>query len=255
VGAAAAVAIAGAAWRARALSPRGAATAAVVGTLCVAAGWAWGALLIAFFVVSTALSHFRRHEKAGRTGAIVAKGGARDARQVLANGGFFTLAAVGSLVAPSVLGGTAAGAGARAAATADTWGTEIGTLSRRPPRLVTTGAAVPAGTSGAVTAAGSFGSVAGALFIAALAGGVGWGTAAVTAALVGGVVGSAADTLLGATVQARRRCPRCDAPTERPVHGCGTATDVVGGIPWFDNDGVNLASGLLGLVVGAACAV
>ena len=241
--------------RAHALSPSGAVAAVAVGTLCVAAGWSWGALLIAFFVVSTALSRFGRAEKAARTAGIVAKGGARDARQVLANGGFFTLAAVGSLVAPAALAAAAAGAGALAAATADTWGTEVGTLARRPPRLVTTGRPVAPGTSGAVTLGGTVASVAGALLVAALAALAGWGAGAALGAFAGGLAGAAADTVLGATLQARRHCPRCDSPTERTIHGCGAPTRLVGGLPWFDNDGVNLASGLLGVAVGAACAV
>jgi uncharacterized protein (TIGR00297 family) len=250
---AAATLIAAGARRARSLSASGSAAAIVVGTLCVAAGWWWGALLIAFFVVATALSRFRHREKERRTGAVVAKGGERDARQVLANGGFFTIAAIGSLLAPSPLW-HAAGAGALAAATADTWGTELGTLSSRAPRMVTSGRAVAAGTSGAITVVGTVASVAGALFVAALALLAGWGSGAAWAALLGGVAGSAADTLLGATLQARRHCARCDAPTERLVHGCGEATRHVGGAAWLDNDGVNLASGLLGLLIGAACA-
>jgi uncharacterized membrane protein len=96
--------------------------------------------------------------------------------------------------------------------------------------------------------------VAGALFIAALAAAVGWGGAAARAAVVGGIAGSAADTLLGATLQTRRWCPRCDAATERAVHACGEPTRVVGGVRWFDNDAVNLASGLLGMAAGALCA-
>ena len=250
-----AVGIAASARRADALSTSGAAAAVAVGTACVAAGWSWGALLIAFFVVSTALSRLGRAEKAARTAGVVAKGGARDARQVLANGGFFTLAAVGSLVAPGALPWTAAGAGALAAATADTWGTEVGTLVRQPPRLVTTGRPVAPGTSGAVTTAGTLASVAGALFVAGLAAVAGWGAPAALGALAGGLAGAAADTVLGATLQARRHCPRCDAPTERLRHACGEPTRLAGGLPWFDNDGVNLASGLLGLAAGAACAV
>jgi uncharacterized protein (TIGR00297 family) len=253
-GLAAATLIAGAAWRARSLSAHGAVAAVVVGTVCVAAGWSWGALLIAFFVTATALSRVRRREKERRTGGVVAKGGERDARQVLANGGLFTLAALGSLLAPSPLWG-AAGAGAIAAATADTWATEIGTLSRRPPWMITTGRPAAPGTSGAVTVLGTVASVGGALFVAVLALAAGWGAPAALGAVLGGVAGSAADTLLGATLQARRWCDHCDAPTERLVHACGVATRPAGGVAWLDNDGVNLASGVLGLAIGAACAV
>jgi uncharacterized protein (TIGR00297 family) len=228
--------------------------AVVVGTLCVAGGWWWGALLVAFFVVSTALSRYRRQEKAARTGSVVAKAGARDARQVLANGGLYTLAAIGSLVAPGALW-TAAGAGALAAATADTWGTEIGTLSRRPPRMVGSWRPVAPGSSGAVTVAGTLASVAGALFVGGLVALAGWGPPAVRGALLGGIVGAAADTVLGAALQARRWCPHCDAPTERALHSCGTPTRLAGGVAWLDNDGVNTASGVLGMLVGAACAL
>lgn len=211
-------------------------------------------LLVAFFVASTALSRYRRAEKAARTGGVVAKAGARDARQVLANGGLYTLAALGSLLAPAPVW-VAAGAGALAAATADTWGTEIGTLSRRAPRMVGSWRPAAPGSSGAVTVAGTAASVAGALFVAVLAALVGWGPGAVRGAILGGAVGAAADTVLGATLQARRWCPRCDAPTERPLHSCGTATRPAGGAFWLDNDGVNAASGVLGMLAGAACAV
>ena len=56
VGGLLAVSVALAARRTRTLSTTGAITAAVVGTLSVAAGWSWGALLLTFFVTATALS-------------------------------------------------------------------------------------------------------------------------------------------------------------------------------------------------------
>ncbi|OYV65578.1 MAG: hypothetical protein B7Z72_12170, partial [Gemmatimonadetes bacterium 21-71-4] len=59
-GLAVALLIAGAARRTRALSPSGAVAAALVGTAAVAAGWDWGALLVAFFLTSTLLSRVRR---------------------------------------------------------------------------------------------------------------------------------------------------------------------------------------------------
>jgi uncharacterized membrane protein len=75
------------------------------------------------------------------------------------------------------------------------------------------------------------------------------------AAALGGIAGSTLDSLLGATVQARRWCDRCRAPTERGTHACGSPTRVVGGFAWLDNDGVNAistaAGGLVGLLVAA----
>src|SRR5258705_4914502 len=87
IGLLATVAIALAARRARSLSRSGALAAVVVGTAAVAAGWGWGALLFLYFVLSTLLSRAGAAEKAARTAGIVEKGGARDATQVIANGG------------------------------------------------------------------------------------------------------------------------------------------------------------------------
>ena len=63
--------------------------------------------------------------------------------------------------------------GALVAANADTWATELGVLSRSPPRLVTTLRQVAPGTSGAVSGVGMLAATAGAAFVglvAALAG-------------------------------------------------------------------------------------
>src|SRR4051794_41739968 len=84
----AAAAIATAARRRRALTADGAAAATVVGTIVAArGGLPAAAALIAFFVTSSALSRFKEREKARRGVLAQAKGGERDAWQVLANGG------------------------------------------------------------------------------------------------------------------------------------------------------------------------
>ena len=245
--------IALAAWRAGALARSGALAAAAVGTVAIAAGWSWGIVLIAFFVTSSALSRWRGAVKAARVSAIVEKGGARDAVQVVANGGVFAAAALGWLALPGA-GWMAAGAGALAAAAADTWSTEIGTLAGRDPRHITTGRRVPAGSSGAVSAAGLLAMLAGALFIAGVTLAVGWPARVAAAAAAGGVAGALADSLAGALWQDRRRCPRCDAATERAVHGCGTRTEHAGGVAWLDNDGVNLLAGIVGAAVALLAA-
>jgi uncharacterized protein (TIGR00297 family) len=238
--------------RAGSLSTSGAAAATVVGTAAVAAGWPWGVLLVLYFVVASLLSRSGHAEKARRTDAVVAKGGTRDATQVLANGGVFALCALTTLVAEPgaarVL--AAAAAGALAAANADTWATEVGTLLGGRPRALLTLRRVPYGTSGAVSAVGSVAMLAGALFIALAARMLGL-TDALAAVGFGGAAGAIADSLLGATLQERRWCEACGLATERRQHDCGAPTRFAGGLAVVDNDAVNLLATIVGAAVAA----
>ena len=233
------------AWRSRSLSASGAVAAVAVGTVCAAAGASWAAMVIAFFLSSTALGRIRSDARARRIGGIVAKGGPRDALQVLANGGVFTAAALGHLLSPSILW-LAFGGGALAAAASDTWATEIGSLARQTPRDILTWRPVAPGTSGGVTAIGTLASLVGAAFLGIIALAGAWPAGVVAALVGGGVAGGLADSILGASVQVRRWCDRCETGTEQPVHRCGTPTRISGGVHWIDNDTVNLLSVLAG---------
>jgi uncharacterized protein (TIGR00297 family) len=242
-----AVAVTFLAHRARALTGSGAVAGAVVGTIAVAAGWSWGILLLLFFVSSSALSKLGQRKKAELAGPVIQQGGDRNARQVLANGGVYALAALGSLAFPSPLW-YATAIGALAASAADTWATEIGTLFGGQPISITSGKAVPPGTSGGVTFVGTMAAVAGAAFIAAGATLANWPVPFAAVAL-GGIAGAQADSLLGATLQARRWCEVCAKSTERLVHSCGAPTLHSGGVAGFDNDAVNVACSCVGALV------
>lgn len=215
------------------LTPDGVAAALGVGLLVTwRFSWAGLALLGACLISGSLLSQFAER-RAPR----------RNARQVIANGGVAALAAC--------LGSLPAAAGALAAATADTWATEIGAFSPFPPRLIATGERVARGTSGGVTALGTLGGVAGAIVMGVLTRGVaprghGPGVLAVTGA---GVAGLVLDSLLGATLQGRYLCPGCDARFERGNTVCHEAVRLVGGWRWLDNDAVNLTATLCGAVV------
>jgi uncharacterized protein (TIGR00297 family) len=250
-------------YRAGALSGSGAVAGCIVGgTVFGFGGSAWAILLIIFFVSSSALSFFKASDARKRAAAqTFEKGGRRDAAQVLANGGVGALIAFLSWLAPQsvYLALFAAYAGTLAAATADTWATEVGVLSKRRPRLITTGRPVPPGTSGGVTWLGSTASFAGALFLGLCAALVGVLTLAplsatqpfviLLAASAGGVAGSLVDSLLGATVQAAYWCPQCQQATESSRHRCGTESELVRGLPQVNNDIVNLLATLLGALV------
>jgi uncharacterized protein (TIGR00297 family) len=218
------------------------------------AGWSWGILLIVYFVASTLLSRFRRADKTSRTRGRLEKPGARDVVQVASNGGWFVLAAGLYWIEPQALW-QSVGAGALAASTADTWATELGSLARTPPRSILSGEVVYHGTSGGVTLPGVLASAAGALFVAGIVAAVRWPSAAVWAAIVGGILGSVIDSLLGAAAQARFWCASCGMDTERSVHDCGMVTALRGGVRWLNNDGVNALATASGAAVGVALAL
>jgi len=236
------------AWRARALTPSGALAAALVGTAVFGSGgWRNAAVLLAFFLSSTGLSHLGRATK--KKLLDLGKTGPRDAAQVVANGG---IAAVCALIGA---GGnslwTVAFAGAFAAAAADTWGTEIGTLGKGAPRSILSGKRVEAGLSGAITVRGVLAELCGAFFIA----GVAWAARASPAFLavaIGGFCGALADSLLGASLQALRYCRGCARYCETDPHRCGADTTLVRGAAWMGNDAVNFVSTAVGAAVAAA---
>lgn len=219
------------------LTLAGATGAGIIGTAVVGAGGpAWAVPLVVFFLTSSLLTRLGRRLKT-EAEAEYQKSGARDLGQVLANGG---LAALLALAAPwSSLDLFPPFLALLAAVTADTWATEIGGLSKTPPLLITSLRQVTPGTSGGVTPLGLMASAAGGTLIG-LTGGL------PLTGLVGGLIGSLADSLLGATLQARYLCPACQKATERRVHKCGSRTIKTGGIPWLDNDLVNVASSVFG---------
>ena len=249
-GLALAAAISVLAWRARSLTRGGALTATTIGTLAVATGWNWGVLLILYFISSSALSRVGRARKDRRTASVVAKAGERDAVQVLANGAVFGAAALMMLIAPHAYW-IALGAGSLATSAADTWATEIGTLSRRDPRFVLDGRRVPAGTSGAISLEGTLAMFAGAAFIGMMMIVLGWTFPLAIRVAFAGVFGAIIDTLLGATVQTRRWCDACARETECTTHDCGAMTRRLRGLAWLDNDLVNLLSALAGGLLAA----
>lgn len=226
--------------------------AVLVGTASIGlGGWIWGLLVVVFFVSSSALSHWRKAAKARIAADKFSKDERRDLAQTLANGGGVVLLALLHALWPQPWLFPAA-LGVLATVTADTWATELGTLSRARPWLITNGRPVPPGTSGGITALGLAATAGGGLLIGVVAWAaarLGGDTAAawmVLAALGGGSLGSLFDSLLGATVQAIAICPRCGAETERAVHSCGTPTRHLRGWRWLDNDWVNFIAALVG---------
>lgn len=264
------------AYRRDSLTKSGVAGAILTGTAIFGfGGWTWGIVLIAFFVSSTALSHFRRADKVPMSEKF-AKGERRDLAQTLANGGFGALLAIAVLVFVDLPGQprqgnllyvylTLAYFGAMASANADTWATELGVLSQTPPRLITTGRPVAPGTSGGITAYGTLAALAGSAFIGLTAFLLIQVAAVATTgslllsdlpvlwiASLAGLVGSLFDSLLGATIQAMYWCDTCGKETERTLHSCGTSTRPLRGWAWMNNDVVNFAASMVGGVLAGS---
>lgn len=252
-----AVLIAYVAYRARSLSRSGAFAATLVGTVIFGlGGWQWAILLLTFFISSSGLSRAFNNRKRGLNEKF-SKGSQRDAGQVFGNGGLATLFAGLSVFFPAEAWPWLAFAASLAAVNADTWATELGVLSPRPPRMMTNlTKVVEKGTSGGVSLFGTLAALAGSGLIAILAGTLSpvpvsplnWLSLTLWVTFAG-LAGSLVDSFLGATVQAIYLCPACAKETERhPEHTCGTKTALKRGLPWLDNDWVNFACGLGGVL-------
>ncbi|GFN30215.1 DUF92 domain-containing protein [Paenibacillus xylaniclasticus] len=266
IGAAGGITIAATAVRSSSLTRQGAVSAAIMGTGYTAlGGLLWFGSLLVFFTTSSMLSRWKRkHRRKAEAELLYEKTGARDAGQVWANGGVGLALCAANAIWPHN-GWLYAFIGVMAAVNADTWATELGSLSRVLPISIRTGKRVPAGTSGGITAAGSGAAAAGALTIGIFAGcaalipgawseegaaGAVIGTIVVTA-LLGGMLGAFVDSYLGAAVQVMYRCEVCMKETERALH-CGRPASVIRGFRWLNNDAVNLLSSV---AAGAAALV
>lgn len=252
--------------------PFGISIAAILGiSLFVIYPFFWVVLCV-FFFSSSMLSKMKAKEKFNTT-IDFAKGSAkRDAMQVIANGLIPFLFALGYVlfelipntvesdtilhnpISPLFIGVFVA----FAVHTADTWATEIGILSKEPPRLVTNlRQIVDPGTSGGITINGCVASIFGGVLIACV-----YLVAIVFSSptssvngrvililfliIIGGFSGSIIDSIEGATIQGIYYCNHCKKETETNPHKrCGNKTKLCRGSQLINNDFVNMSSAFL----------
>ncbi len=260
-GAVIAAAIALSALRARALTASGAVAAIVVGSLSFAFGGLLVAAAVVIFFVGGSLLGRARNATADVARGLASKDARRDAAQVAANGAVAVACSIASFVAalhgsPHAARWLIAALCAIAAASGDTWSTEVGAFSAGPARRITDMRPVAAGASGGVTLLGTIAAPLGGAVVG-VAGIAGTGVLVLSgwlaACALAGVVGSIFDSLLGASLQALWRCSRCGATTETREHpGCRASAQLVRGVGWLDNDGVNAATTLAGAAFGYA---
>jgi uncharacterized protein (TIGR00297 family) len=242
------------AYRAHSLNKSGAMAAAFTGTIIFGiGGWQWAILLLTFFITSSALSRaFKGHKKT--LDEKYSKGHERDAGQVFGNGGIAALFAALHFFHPEEAWPWIGFAASLAAVNADTWATELGVLSPRPPRLITDlRKVVDKGASGGISVTGTLASLAGAALIGILASLLGPQPASAKTAIIvtlAGLGGSLFDSFLGATVQAMYFCPKDQKETEKhPLHTCGAETVHIRGWKWLTNDWVNFACAAAGVMI------
>ncbi|KAG8692103.1 hypothetical protein FRC08_010008 [Ceratobasidium sp. 394] len=149
----------------------------------------------------------------------------------------------------------------------DTMASELGILSKSPPRLITTFAKVPPGTNGGLSTSGTLASLAGGVIMgitmfaslmvesAGCRANAGWHLASMLfAGALGGLGGSALDSLLGATVQKTEFSNVSNRiitdETKGRSRGEGEVK-TISGQDFLSNNQVNLLSSMVsGLVLG-----
>jgi uncharacterized protein (TIGR00297 family) len=190
-------------YRAGTVTLTGAVAGAIIGVaIAVTTGWPGWALLLATFLAASLSSRFGLRRKT-LLGIAEERGGRRGAGNAIANTGLATLAALLSVLTygrdPALLAFVAA----LAAGGSDTIASEIGKAWGRRAYLATTFRRVAPGTSGAMSLEGTVAGVAGACLLAAVAILVGLiPSSALLAVVAGATIGSLAESLLGATLEA-----------------------------------------------------
>jgi uncharacterized protein (TIGR00297 family) len=234
------------------LNPGGAVATFILATLIFGVGgWAWAVPILVFFVSSSLLSKFGKARKK-QFDLIFEKSSTRDIGQVIANGGVAGILVMLHGLFPNPLW-YGLYLGAIAAVNADTWATELGTFSNSKPVMCTNFRKVPHGTSGAISPLGLAASLLGSAVIAFIgrlsapslfnpgfADGLFW------TVIAAGLFASIADSLLGATIQAQYRCPKCGKITEKRIHCNGKPIQLVSGWRFINNDSVNLICSVVG---------
>lgn len=232
------------AYKRRGVSVSGALAGWCCGSLVLwLGGWSQWILLMAFFLSAMLTGRFKRKQKS-RAESQHHKGYRRDAVQVFANTGPALIFIGLSLMYGRNL--LVLAAASFAAATADTWASDLGMLSRRMPVSILNGRPVERGSSGGVSPLGFAVSLAGSLFIAvlylllehfqSLSSPKPWLYFCFIA--VGGFCGSLLDSVLGAALQAKYRCAVTGKLTEKPKSG-QLPNQLVGGLALMTNDLVN----------------
>ena len=241
----------------RTIDARGFLASVTVGfAIIYGGGVQWFVIVAVFFTLGVVFTLYKYGYKR-KLGSAQGKGGARNWPHILANGGLASLFAVWNFFAPDQAL-SALFLGAVSTSAADTAATELGLLSRSKPKLIThPSEVVLPGTSGGVSFLGFVGATIASLvigLISVLLGMLQEAFLIIPVCLVGGLAGAVVDSLIGATFQRQGYCAICLKPTEALKH-CGERTKPTKGVPYVENNVVNVLSTFAGAGVGLAMLV
>jgi uncharacterized protein (TIGR00297 family) len=196
--------VAGIGYRARTVSTSGAIAGAVIGVIIfVCAGWQGWALLLAAFAAAAITSRVGIKRKS-LLGIAEERGGRRGAGNAIANTGAAAAAALLAVLTYAHDPALTAFVAALTAGSSDTVASEIGKAFGRRTYLVTKLRAVPPGTSGGVSLEGSIAGVVAAFGLAAAGAALHLiPAAAIPMIVVATIVGSLAESVMGATLEER----------------------------------------------------
>ncbi len=177
-----------------------------------------------------------------------AKHESRNVIQVLCNGGLLALLSVAYACFPSPLLVYAASV-SMAAATADTWASELGALSHEQPHSLFSKKKFPKGASGGVTRLGLWASLAGSALVTLVTSlyilnsfGLSWLWFLISLSMIlFGFMGSIVDSLLGEYMQAKYVNDQHELVEHKP----SLTSQLVSGYAWIDNNLVNFLSNLI----------
>lgn len=158
--------------------------------------WLWIYLILAFFALGNLISRYKRSVKE----QYHVGQGKRTFRNVFGNGGAATVFALVYWLTQRELFLVGI-AGAMAAATADTFATEIGQVYEKRPRLITSFKRVDVGISGAVSSYGLLAALVGSSIISAITLILNQEVCVFLICTISGFIGCNIDSFLGATIE------------------------------------------------------
>lgn len=243
------------AYKKSSLNKSGFIAAVVLGTGIYFFGGIWfSVIMVTFFISSSILTKFKNYNKESFE-KVNDKGGNRDYIQVMANGGIGLILAILYyfysepifLLAYSI---------SFAEATADTWASEVGVLSKRKPLSIINFKPLERGMSGGISLLGTTFAFLGASLIAfvhliasiSTYKDIRQGLTYSVLCLLIGFIGSIVDSILGATVQAKYYCEDLGAITEKRIYK-GVQNKLIKGITFINNDVVNISSNLISVLI------